>query len=183
MVHTAPVATQVTPGPLAFDAEKAVEAILYVAPRVGNDLYRSLKAIYFADRCHLFRYGRFIYGDEHSKLPFGPAPQGAYDILKHVGGRQSFPHFEEAKAALQLQANNVRVLRDPHFDFFSDSEIECLDEGIATVAGKHFEDIKVSSHGRAYEITTMGHTISAKAMATESDDAAALVQFLEDSAP
>ncbi len=51
--------------PLGFKPEKALHVILYVADKLQREdnLYAMLKVIYFADKDHLHRYGRFIFGD------------------------------------------------------------------------------------------------------------------------
>ncbi len=183
MVQTIWVESEFSYGPYQFDAEKAVEALLYAAPRAGFDLYRTLKTIYYADRLHLSRYGRFIYGDYHSKVPFGPVPQHAYDILKHVGGRQLHPEFQFAATSVTLNANTINALRKPDLTFFSQSELDCLEAAAKRIESMQFDDIKRDSHGRAFDLTGMGGIISPMMMASEEQDSAALIQFLEDSAP
>lgn len=42
-----------------FDAEKAVEVLLYIAEKCP-DVYKALKVLYFADKDHLAQYGRLI---------------------------------------------------------------------------------------------------------------------------
>ena len=51
-----------------LDTEKAIEVLLYIAPRMRNNLYNSLKIIYLADKAHLSATGTFMYGESYSCL-------------------------------------------------------------------------------------------------------------------
>ena len=54
-----------------YDADKAVHCLVYVLKKLGGvaDLYTLLKIIYFADKRHLERYGRFLFGDSEFSFP------------------------------------------------------------------------------------------------------------------
>ena len=55
-----------------FD-QAALAAVLYVAHRLPHSTLHTLsKVLYFADRKHLERYGRFIFGDTYIAMKFGP---------------------------------------------------------------------------------------------------------------
>lgn len=173
-------------GPYTFDPEKATEAILYVSSRVRGDMYATLKLLYLADKLHLHRYGRFLYGDEHYALPYGPVPQGAYDIVKFVrgpsGSSSSFVH-EVAKEAFAVEGNSIRALRNVDASVFSESDEECLNEVIASFGSEHFEGLKAATHDAAYDATSYCHQMTPAAIASMSADAAALIQYLADPAP
>jgi uncharacterized phage-associated protein len=115
-------------GPHTFDPEKATEAILFVADRARGDMYATLKLLYLADKLHLHRYGRFLFGDEHYALPYGPVPQGAYDLVKYVRGTSNEVEYPPAREAFVLEGNTIRTLRDVDTSVFSDSDEECLNE-------------------------------------------------------
>jgi uncharacterized phage-associated protein len=55
--------------------------------------------MYFADRKHLEKYGRFICGDSYVAMKHGPVPSEIYDILKAVISDTvlSFKPYEAAK--------------------------------------------------------------------------------------
>jgi len=73
--------------PFVFKAEKSVEAILYIAQNVKQPTFHSIsKMMYFADKVHLEKYGRFICGDNYVAMKHGPVPSGTYDILKVARG-------------------------------------------------------------------------------------------------
>jgi hypothetical protein len=172
-------------GPFTFDPEKATEALLYVATNIGGDMYTTLKALYVADKLHLHRYGRFVYGDEHCALPYGPVPQGAYDLVKYVRGvtDRSVYEYPPARQAFALAGNEIRPLRAPDTSVFSDSDEECLDEAIRTLRGSDFGSVKAATHDAAYNATNHCHRIAPAAIASMSEHSTALIQYLADPAP
>ena len=170
-------------GPFQFDPEKATEALLYVARRIrGQDLYTTLKVLYVADKHHLHRYGRFIFGDAHHALPHGPVPQGAYDILKWLRG-DSGRRYEPAREALRVEGNTVMALRDAETDVFSVSDLECLNQAIEEFGRLPFSELKRKTHDEAYKATPHCGQIAVEAIAALSDDPVPLIQHLADPHP
>lgn len=170
-------------GPHTFDPGKATEAILFVANRARGDMYATLKLLYLADKLHLHRYGRFLFGDEHHALPYGPVPQGAYDLVKYVRGTSHAVEYPPAREAFVLEGNTIRTLREVDTSVFSDSDEECLSEVLEQFAGANFNGLKQATHDEAFHATGRGQRIAPEAIASMSDDAAALIQHLADSAP
>jgi uncharacterized phage-associated protein len=71
--------------PFEFNLDKGIEAILYIAQKVDDPTFHRIsKIMYFADRKHLEKYGRFICGDSYVAMKHGPVPSEIYDILKAV---------------------------------------------------------------------------------------------------
>jgi uncharacterized phage-associated protein len=170
-------------GPFQFDPEKATEALLYVARRVRDqDLYTTLKVLYLADKHHLHRYGRFIFGDAHHALPHGPVPQGAYDILKWLRG-DSGHRYDPARKALRVEGNTINALRDAEIDVFSASDLECLDQAIEEFGRLPFSELKRKTHDSAYKATPPCGQIAVEAIAALSDDPVPLIQHLADPHP
>jgi len=178
-------ACKLTPamGPHTFDPEKATEAILFVADRARGDIYATLKLLYLADKLHLHRYGRFLFGDEHHALPYGPVPQGAYDLVKYVRGTGNDVEYPPAREAFVLEGNTIRTLRDVDTSVFSDSDEECLNEVLNQFGGANFNGLKSATHDEAFQATGRGHRIAPEAIASMADDPALLIQHLTDSAP
>ncbi|MBW4053571.1 MAG: SocA family protein [Proteobacteria bacterium] len=172
-------------GPFQFDPEKATEALLYVARRVrDHDLYATLKVLYLADKHHLHRYGRFIFGDAHHALPHGPVPQGAYDILKWVRGDDG-RRYEPARHAMRVEGNTVMPLRDAEADVFSSSDLECLERAIEEFGRLPFGKLKEITHDAAYNATHHCAEIAIEAIAALADDQVRvpLIQHLADPHP
>lgn len=169
-----------------FDPDKAVEAILYVASRVSGDLYTTLKLLYLADKLHLHRYGRFVFGDEHYALPYGPVPQGAYDLIKFVrgdAGNASTFEYQPAREAFAVDGNTIRPLREPDAMTFSESDEECMNRAVADFGSLSFNELKSETHDAAYNATGRCQLITPEAIATMAEDPAALIQHLANPAP
>ena len=62
---------------------KALETLVYLANKDQRQ-YWVLKAIYLADKEHLQKYGRQMFGDRYIAMKLGPVPSLAYDIVKSV---------------------------------------------------------------------------------------------------
>jgi len=107
-----------------FNQAKAIETMLYLAPRVtDSDIYGICKLLYLADKTSLEKYGRFIFGESYYAMQEGATPSNAYDLLK-----------EAAKTpinGLKVEGNQVIPLRKPDLDSLSESDVECLDQIIA----------------------------------------------------
>jgi uncharacterized phage-associated protein len=171
-------------GPFNFDAEKATEALIYVARRVrDSDMYVTLKVIYCADKNHLHKYGRFVFGDTHGALTHGPVPLGAYAIVKGVRGDEDGLSFEAASAAMQMTGNTITVSRDADSDVFSATDLECLDQAIEEYGRLSFGQLKSRTHDDAYNATSAGAAIATAAIASMRKNPTALVQHLSDPSP
>ncbi|WP_116809182.1 Panacea domain-containing protein [Steroidobacter cummioxidans] len=169
----------------AFDAEKAVEVIAYTASRAGTDLYVTLKLLYLADKLHLERYGRFIFGDWYAALEYGPVASHAYDIMKHARGDRPVSLAKHARAVLRVdpQTNAITILREPDLDELSRSDLECLDEAIEKYSKLGFGEIKRLTHDDAYNATARNGQISVESIAATTKRAAELIQHLSDPHP
>lgn len=89
------------------DERKAVEAACYVhwADRSPRGI---LDILYCADRLHLERYGRTVYGES-----------GYLAMRSGIVGEYIYNHIQEM------------VLREPDLKHLSESDIECLEDAIA----------------------------------------------------
>lgn len=120
------------------DEEKALETLLYVVSKAETDKYATLKIIYLADKLHLSRYGRFIYGDYYHALKSGPAPMVAYDLIQAASGSKKGSLNELVREVLQTgnasNPNSLHAKREPDGDYLSESDIECLNEIIEEIA-------------------------------------------------
>lgn len=106
--------------PFVFNTEKAIEAILYIAASVEQPSFNHIcKIIYFADKQHLEKYGRFICGDSYIAMKDGPIPSGMYNLLKVDSAKQDFRVEDEFL---------VHLLRSAQLDYFSESDLECLNQ-------------------------------------------------------
>ncbi|HPW19068.1 MAG TPA: Panacea domain-containing protein [Candidatus Aminicenantes bacterium] len=67
---------------MKYEIEKLTD-ILFLFSKKKQHLtkLRICKLLYFADKLHLQRYGRFILGDRYHSLPLGPVPSQTLDLL------------------------------------------------------------------------------------------------------
>ena len=147
--------------PFRFDWKKGLEAIVYIANRSPNKTFHHIsKIMYFADRLHLEKYGRFICGDKYCAMKHGPVPSGIYDILKLVRGNEPCSYFitpmtiDTFKDAFTVIDNyNVQAARESNIKLFSESDLECIDEAISQYGSLEFTKLADVSHDQAWENT------------------------------
>lgn len=130
-----------------LDAEKALEAVLYVSGST-TDLFHIVKTLYFADKMHLEKYGTLMTGDYYVAMPDGPVPSGAYDLIKYARG-DDFAYEKKISdvrpdKALEVKGEKKDVvirLREPNLDYLSESDRECLDSAIERYAAMDWRDL------------------------------------------
>ncbi len=158
--------------PFRFNREKAVELILYLARRVKiSDFIHICKILYFADKIHLERYGRFLCGDYYVAMKNGPVPSGVYDILKFrrdMGGTDF----------MVQEGFNVVPLRDAAPDYLSDSDHECLDRAIAQYGSMSGYYLIQESHDAAWKAADLNDIISIESIAEGLKDGAEIIEHL-----
>ncbi len=152
--------TQPTPRAFAelgqLDAGKGLEALVYAARRLwGKGHYWPLKAQYFAERRHLERHGRSLYGETHVAMPHGPVPQAAYNASRALAEGELICEFpmDAVRAALRREGDALVALRDADHGVLGVDERESLDWAIRYVADMSFEQLKTASHDTAWHKT------------------------------
>jgi uncharacterized phage-associated protein len=170
--------------PFEFNEDLAVETILYIANRVNAPTFHRIsKIMYFADKMHLEKYGRFICGDNYVAMKHGPVPSGAYDILKAVRFN-GYPHIkDEAREAFEVINYTVIPNRDADLDQFSDSDIECLDYAIKEYGTRTFNELTNLSHDEAWKTTGENEFIEIEQIAATFADPSDLLEHLNDPYP
>jgi uncharacterized phage-associated protein len=157
--------------PFALDADKVVEAVLFVTQRIPNPTLHSIsKVLYYADKMHLSRYGRPISGDRYIAMKHGPVPSAAYDILKTLRGDSPFPLPERARGALGVENYTVRALRAADETVLSASEMECLASSAAEHGAKSFKQRSAESHGPAWQAADENEIIELESLLLEIDN-------------
>lgn len=117
---------------------KIIELIAYIltkAPLAGS-IY-VLKIIYFSDKYHIEKYGIPITGDAYYRLKHGPVASVAYDILKGLNNPETRVPIEILTDADTIftathggECTRYISSRDGDMDYFSESNIECIEESI-----------------------------------------------------
>ena len=95
----------------SFDPEKGIEVLLYIADKT-KDIYKILKILYFADKLHLSKYGRFISGDYYIAMKHGPVPSRSYDIIKIARGENPNIYDIDIKELFDLRLNLLAICTD-----------------------------------------------------------------------
>ena len=131
---------------------KALETLVYIANK-DHRQYWILKTIYLADKDHLKRYGRQIFGDSYRAMKQGPVPSLAYDIVKAIRGDGWFVFDNPSpKTALSVPDRyTILPLRDSEVQLLSQTDIECLDYAYNQIKDLSFPQLKELSHDEAYK--------------------------------
>jgi uncharacterized phage-associated protein len=162
--------------PFTFDEGKAIEVILHIAHTAKiADLIHICKILYFADKEHLQRYGRFICGDDYFAMKNGPVPSGTYDILKDVRRGRTKSH----DVGFMIYDNvNIYPLRTTNFDLLSESDIETLDSAIAQYGAMPFDQLSAASHDAAWHAADENSMISLESIAKTLENSDQIIEYL-----
>ena len=132
----------------SLDKEKAVEALVYIAralPGVGR--FYVCKILYFAERDHLRSYGRPIIGDRYHAMDNGPVPSFAYNVLKGDLTPSEVKLSEGALVPIDRYRHPAyEAGREPRLEYFSKSDLECLDRAIEYCKGRSFGTLSDETH-------------------------------------
>lgn len=127
-----------------FNKRKAIESILYLAKRVlDSDIYGICKLLYLADKTNLEKYGRFIFGETYCAMKEGSTPSNVYDLLKEVA--------KTPTGELRVVGNQIIALRDANLDYFSESDIECLNQIISVWGQVPNQSRRTAAHDDAWK--------------------------------
>jgi len=173
--------------PFIFKAEKSVETILYIVQNVKQPTFHRIsKIMYFADKAHLEKYGRFICGDSYVAMKHGPVPSGTYDILKVTRGNGFSPlslvNFTH-QAFTIVEKFLVKPLRPALIVHFSDSDLECLDNAIETYGHLSFSQLTDLSHDQAWQAVDENDCINIEQIVATLTDTENLLDYLHDPYP
>ncbi len=154
----------------AANVVKAHEVILWLAnASPGIDVYRLVKAAYFADKHHVTERGRPIIGDTYRAAPFGPLPQMVYALLRRQpiellalqdNGDPQFSVDEHHCVHAYRQANTRKL---------SKSDIVSLAHGLAHVRGRSFNSLYDETHADPAYIAADGGIIDYRDLIPEDD--------------
>lgn len=177
-----------------LDKEKLLQSLLYIAYKApGADIYHVPKILYFAEKRHLQTYGRLICGSTYAKLPLGPVPSEAYDMLKALCGTTDIyfvsanPQLvERARTLIHAKTENTShpcfyPLAEPNTDIFSKSDLKCLNAAIEEIGPLSFEDLKQKSHDQVYDAAREAkkHFIPLEIFASALPNREAILEYLE----
>jgi len=126
--------------------------VAYIASKLterGN-MYKVLKVMYFADKEHLRRYGRMIFGDRYIALQHGPVPWSAYRRVSNIRDGLISANSKPEPLFRVEGDHTIIPLQDVDLECFSESDLECLNNEIDICAPLSFGELKKRSHDDAY---------------------------------
>lgn len=161
-----------------FNINKAISSLLYVSKEIHN-LYNIMKVFYFADKLHLSKYGRLMFGETYIAMEKGHVPSTIYDIIKFVRGDGTKKFDNELKEVIQVNKNEVKANKQANLDFLSPSEIECLNEAMKEYGKLHYTSLLFKSHkDHAYKVTPLNQEITVEAIVDSLDNKKAVKEYL-----
>lgn len=132
-----------------INEDKAVETLTWLANnQPGIDAFHVSKVLYYAEKEHLNRYGRPILGDAYIRMQYGPVPSYVYRIIR----REAHPTvLQKASEAVEIRGewSHLHPLRRPNMDFFSRTDIECLQKALKKYGTRDFGTLSRISHKEA----------------------------------
>ncbi|WP_158596125.1 Panacea domain-containing protein [Oleomonas cavernae] len=153
-----------------------------IAQQPGIDLHAMLKACYFADKHHLNKYHRPVFGATYRAMRFGPVPVEIYEMAKGEAlwlaelGDDRFPWKLEG---YRLQGNGANA--DLDHDVFSDSDFESLKHGFGISSHMTFNARTSATHGADWQAAKLG-TMRYEDMIDDSPRKAEIVADLRQNA-
>jgi len=159
---------------------KALESLVFLANKDRRQ-YWILKSIYLADKEHLRRYGRQIFGDRYIAMKLGPVPSLAYDIVKSVREGADGYNFPEPIPATALNAPDNRTviaLREAHVDLLSASEIACLNEAYKSIEKLTMQEVMILTHDDAFDSVEQDDEMSIKKIIGTLENGREILDYL-----
>lgn len=133
-----------------FNEDKALSALCFVATvKSGLSPLFVSKIFFFAEKCHVNRYGRPILGDTFIAMPRGPVPSTIKNYIDENWNWVGRPiNFDEA---IKLSwVNGLKTLcigeKPVPQDFLSDTDKECLLEAIDYCKDKTATELSDVTH-------------------------------------
>lgn len=141
-----------------MDYEKAIEALVWLAYKnPGIDIYHVSKVLYYGEKTHLNRYGRPILGATYIKAEHGQMPSEIRDIITHNACMVDPEYLESFSSAVEVNKEHYYELtprREANTNYFSETDIECLEESLNKYKDIPFRELKRISHAeKSYKET------------------------------
>jgi hypothetical protein len=145
------------------------------------DLHTVLKACYFADKAHLNKYGRPVFGATYRAMRFGPVPLEIYEMAKQEPlwmadlGLSTLPWKLEG-FQLRLVGNDP-----PDLSVLSETDIEEITSGFEASRAMTFTERTAVTHGPDWQAARLG-IMRYEDMIDDTADKPRLVEYLRENA-
>jgi hypothetical protein len=166
-----------------FAAEKAYAALRIMLSSVPSaDLHTVLKACYFADKAHLNKYGRPIFGATYRAMKFGPVPLEIYEMAK--GEALWLAELQLDSFPWAITGHRLSRLSDEPVDTstLSQTDLEALEGGFLLSRRMTFNQRTAATHGSDWQAAKLGF-MRYEDMIEEGPDKAERVAYLREAGP
>jgi hypothetical protein len=165
-----------------FSAKKALAAIHWMlCERQSLDMHTLLKACYFADKEHLNKYHRPVFGATYRAMKFGPVPIEIYEMAK--GEALYLAELMMKRYPWRLDGYHV-ALEDndqPDMGSLSASDVEALNNGLHKSLGMTFNERTAATHGQDWQAANLGY-MRYEDMIDDTPEKSNVVEYLRENA-
>jgi hypothetical protein len=140
-----------------FAPKKALAALHWMlSERQSVDLHTLLKACYFADKEHLNKYNRPVFGATYRAMKFGPVPVEIYEMAK--GDVLWLAEIEVERYPWDLKGYHIVLAANeaPNTESLSNSDMEAIRHGFHKSLGMTFNERTAATHGPDWEAANLG---------------------------
>lgn len=167
-----------------FNPDKAVQAIRWMLLKQPQlDFHTLLKAVYFADKEHLNRHGRPVFGARYRAMNFGPVPLEVYEMLKQEPYWLSELQVDEYPWTTHGYHVKRTTDEDVAMDDFSHLDMESLEHGFQKSSAMTFSERTRETHGNDWLRANLGMMRYEDMLDEERPDRAAVIGELKRMAP
>lgn len=166
-----------------FAPAKARAAVHWMLRRHPScDLHTGLKSCYFADKEHLNKHDRPIFGATYRAMKFGPVPLEIYDMVQ--GSPLYLAELGAERYPWVLQGYMLKISdnEDPDMSVMSESDMESLEYGYKLSRSMTFNERTAATHGADWQAAKLG-IMKYEDMIVESPVKAKKVAYLREAAP
>ncbi len=111
---------------IPFEFKKSTQALNYLAHLNHGSIskLRAMKLIFFADRFHLRKYGRFITNANYVAMKLGPVPSEVLNIAD--SNFDTVAEREYANTFISTSNTNIKTVNKVQTEVFSETDREAL---------------------------------------------------------
>ena len=164
-----------------FSPLKARAALHWMVRELpGVDLHTVLKTCYFADKEHLNKHNRPIFGATYKAMRFGPVPIEIYEMAK--SDPLWLPELESDRYPWRLDGYRLSLLdnSDPDMSVLSKSDISALEKAFKLSRSLTFNGRTSLTHGNDWQAAELG-TMRYEDMLEETKDKESRIEYLRES--
>lgn len=134
-----------------MNIRKVITILNYLALKVPySTKLKIIKLLYFADKEHIIRYGRYLTDDRYIKMKNGPAPTRILNFInnpnEYVYSRSEKKYLDYYISFADSKYRTITSKNKPDLKILSVSEIEILDYVLSEYGPKTARELVDLSH-------------------------------------